>query len=94
MIISQEAAERDSQMNAARGYITEHDKRVIKLDRMRVAALRELYHTVANDNGMRLIYGGPVTKDEFIGAIIELEFPEIVQMRETYINLKTFPGGC
>jgi hypothetical protein len=68
-------------------YILEHDKRVVQLDRMPIASLRSIYRDLLTEAGTSLIYGGPVSRDEFISEIIELEFPQIRAARETYVNL-------
>ena len=70
-----------------RAYILEHDKRVVQLDRMPVAALRSLYRDLLTEAGTSLIYGGPVSRDEFISAIAELEFPQVRAAREAYVSL-------
>jgi hypothetical protein len=80
--------ELESQKLAATEYIRRHDKRVIQLDRLSVAALRDVYLTGLSHAGQQLVYGGPVDKDEFIRSIIELEFPDIARVRETYVNLR------
>jgi hypothetical protein len=70
-----------------KAYILAHDKRVIQLDRMPIASLRSIYRDLLTEAGTSLIYGGPVDKDEFISAIIELEFPEVRAAREAYVSL-------
>ena len=67
-----------------RAYITAHDKRVVRLDRMPVASLRSIYRDLLTETGASLVYGGPVSKDEWIGSIIEIEFPHIGAAREAY----------
>jgi hypothetical protein len=79
--------ELESRKLAATEYIRRHDKRVVQLDRMSVAALREVYRTDLSHAAQQLVYGGPVDKDEFIRSILELEFPDIARVRETYVNL-------
>jgi hypothetical protein len=70
-----------------KAYILAHDKRVIQLDRMPIASLRSIYRDLLTEAGTALIYGGPASKDEFIGAIAELEFPDIRAAREAYVSL-------
>ena len=67
-----------------RAYILAHDKRVVRLDRMPIASLRSIYRNLLTEAGTSLVYGGPVSKDEFIGAITETEFPDIRAAREAY----------
>ena len=67
-----------------RAYITAHDKRVVRLDRMPVASLRSIYRDLLTETGASLVYGGPVSKDEWIGSITEIEFPHIGAAREAY----------
>jgi hypothetical protein len=81
------AAELESRKLAAAEYIRRHDKRVVQLDRLSVVALREVYRTDLSHAAQQLVYGGPVDKDEFIRSIIELEFPDIARVRETYGGL-------
>jgi hypothetical protein len=68
-------------------YILAHDKRVIQLDRMPIASLRSIYRDLLTETGTSLIYGGPVSRDEFIGAIAEAEFPEVRAAREAYVQM-------
>jgi hypothetical protein len=68
-------------------YILAHDKRVVRLDRMPIAALRSIYRDLLTETGSALIYGGPVSRDEFISAVIDQEFPEDRAAREAYVNL-------
>ena len=70
----------------ARAYITEHDKRVKLLDRKTVAVLCSIYLAAMRDAGMIQVMGGPESKDEFISAIVEIEFPEIRTAREVYVQ--------
>jgi hypothetical protein len=65
-------------------YILAHDKRVVQLDRMSVPMLRREYNAALEGTGHALLYGGPVSKDEWVGAVIELEFPLITEARECY----------
>ena len=67
-----------------RAYITAHDKRVVRLDRTPIASLRSIYRDLLTEAGTSLVYGGPVSKDEWIGSIIEIEFPHIGAAREAY----------
>lgn len=69
-----------------RAYILAHDKRVVQLDRMPIASLRSIYRDLLTEAGTSLIYGGPVSRDEFISAVIELEFPEVRAAREAYVQ--------
>lgn len=82
-----EITEMESRKQAAIEYIKWHDRRVVQLDRMSVATLREVYRTDLSYAAQQLVYGGPADKDEFIRSIIELEFPDITTARETYVNL-------
>ena len=70
-----------------RAYITAHDKRVVRLDRTPIASLRSIYRDLLTEAGTSLIYGGPVSRDEFISAIAELEFPQVRAAREAYVSL-------
>ena len=65
-------------------YILAHDNRVKQLDRLTLTALRDLYGSALALEGMIQVYGGPVSKDEFVHAIIDVEFPEISAAREAY----------
>ena len=67
-----------------RAYILAHDKRVVRLDRTPIASLRSIYRDLLTEAGTSLVYGGPVSKDEWIGSIIEIEFPHIGAAREAY----------
>ena len=69
-----------------RAYILAHDKRVVRLDRTPIASLRSIYRDLLTEAGTSLVYGGPVSKDEFIGAITETEFPDIRAAREAYVK--------
>jgi hypothetical protein len=68
----------------ARDYIREHDNSVKGLSRRRISELRENYRTAQAHHGQETIYGGPVSKDEFISAILELEYPRISEARKIY----------
>ena len=69
-----------------RAYILAHDKRVVRLDRTPIASLRSIYRDLLTEAGTSLVYGGPVSKDEFIGAIAAIEFPDIRAAREAYVK--------
>jgi hypothetical protein len=64
----------------AKAYIIKHDNRVKQLSRMALPQLRTVLLACQRTN----VYGGPVSKDEFLAAIIEDEFPAISQARDTY----------
>lgn len=66
-----------------RAYITAHDKRVVRLDRLAVAHLNTIYSDAL---GNTLIYTGPMDRDELVSAIAEIEFPEIRAMRTAYVQ--------
>ena len=66
-----------------KAYITAHDKRVVRLDRMAVAHLSTIY---SGTLGSTLVYAGPMSRDELISAICEIEFPGIRAMREAYVQ--------
>jgi hypothetical protein len=70
-----------------KAYILAHDKRVVQLDRMPIASLRSIYRDLLTEAGTSLIYGGPVSRDEFISAVAEIEFPDIAAAREAYVSL-------
>ena len=67
-----------------RAYITAHDKRVVRLDRLAVAHLNTIWSDAL---GNTLIYTGPMGKDELVSAIAAIEFPRIGEAREAYVNL-------
>jgi hypothetical protein len=68
-------------------YILAHDKRVVQLDRMSVPMLRREYNAALEGTGHALLYGGPVDKDEWVSAVIEIEFPDITAAREAYVQM-------
>jgi hypothetical protein len=67
-------------------YILAHDTRVKQLDRMSAASLRDAYRGSLAGSGSALVYGGPESRDEFINAICEVEFPHIASAREAYVQ--------
>jgi hypothetical protein len=73
----------------ARTYIRAHDHRVIQLDRKPLGYLRNALALAQRANGLVTVFGGPVSRDEHISAIIELEYPDIRQAREVYVNAAT-----
>jgi hypothetical protein len=68
----------------AKAYITAHDNRVKLLDRMSAAMLRDVHRRALSAAGLVLVCGGPVSGDEFISAVVEIEYPEITDAREVY----------
>src|ERR1035441_9879644 len=69
-----------------KAYIIAHDKRVVRLDRMAVAQLSAVHSDAL---GNTLVYTGPMSRDELVSAIVELEFPEIRAARaarEVYVR--------
>jgi hypothetical protein len=72
-------------LNAAdpRAYIVAYDKRVLRLDRMAVAHLNTIYSGAL---GSTLVYAGPMSRDELVSAIAEIEFPQIRVAREAYVQ--------
>lgn len=48
---------------------------VKRISRMSKVALRELYTSDLREQNMYSLYGGPVSKDELIGALTELHYP-------------------
>lgn len=54
-------------------YTSRQSDRIQQLSRMRKAELAAEYRQVLRSKGQALIFGGPVTKDEFINAILTEE---------------------
>ena len=79
--------ELESRKLGATEYIKRHDGRVKELDRKSKAALRNIYLAEMGDANEILLMGGPQSHDELVNAIIEMEFPDIASVRETYVNL-------
>lgn len=75
----------------AREYIRRHDKRVKELHRKTIPVLKEFYVQGLMAAGQTPIFGGPVTRDEFIHAILELEYPDIEKARAAYSDGWSFP---
>jgi uncharacterized protein YciI len=71
----------------ARSYILAHDKRVKQLSRMSVSTLHRTYVEALAAAGQILLYGGAVSKDEHINAIIDAEFPRADEARADYYRL-------
>jgi predicted nucleic acid-binding OB-fold protein len=65
-------------------YLQEHNASAKGLGRRKVAELRENWRTAQAHHGQETIYGGPETKDEFINAILELEYPRLNEARTAY----------
>lgn len=82
-----EITELESRKLAATEYIRRHDRRVVQLDRMSIPQLRREYNAALEGTGHQLLYGGPVSKDEWVNAVIDVEFPDIATVRETYVSL-------
>jgi hypothetical protein len=68
----------------ARSYIQTHDNRVKELDRFGLNRLKQEFQRTLHRLGETLVYGGPVSKDEFVNAILELEYPQISEARKIY----------
>ena len=68
----------------ARSYIQTHDNRVKMLDRMTMDGLRRDDKAAMYRAGLKRLLGGPVSRDEFISDILELEFPDISEARRLY----------
>jgi hypothetical protein len=75
----------------ARTYLQEHNDSAKGLGRRKVAELRENWRTAQAHHGQETIYGGPVSKDEFINAILELEYPRISEARKIYSERYDWP---
>src|ERR1035441_4642600 len=58
-------------------YLLAHSKRVKQLDRMPLASLRAIWRQAQTDAGVIQIWNGPLSKDEFVNGIVEIEFPEV-----------------
>lgn len=58
-----------------------HNAYVKRLDRMTRAALASEYRREMAEHGMQSLFGGPVSKEEFIRALCELRYP-IVKLNE------------
>ena len=67
-----------------KAYIIHHDKRVKELGRMPAASLPAVYREALAKDGSALVYGGPESRDEFVNAIIEIEYPDVRAAREAY----------
>jgi hypothetical protein len=70
----------------AREYIRQHDNRVRFIDRKPNASLRSIYLSAMSDANLINVLGGPVSHDELVNAIIDLEFPDITAARSVYVN--------
>jgi hypothetical protein len=68
----------------ARAYILVHDGRAKRLSKMSVSVLHRTYIEALAAAGQILLYGGAVSKDEHINAILDAEFPRIAEARTDY----------
>ena len=67
----------------AKAYMIAHDRRVVRLDRLDVSTLNDLYFAAL---GNTLIHTGPMSHDELVSAVAAIEFPEIRTAREVYVQ--------
>lgn len=70
----------------ARQYIQEHDRQARRLNRTHVTDLRTQLKAQLRVKGREIIHGGPVSRDELINALLELQYPDIAQARSDYVN--------
>lgn len=59
----------------ARSLRTGHDAYVRRLDRMTKAAIAAEYRSEMRAAGRVSLFGGPVSKEEFLRALVELRYP-------------------
>jgi hypothetical protein len=59
-----------------------HDSYVKSIYRKPRATLAHMYRQELADQGIRLVYGGPASKDELISALVELRYP-LASMNES-----------
>jgi hypothetical protein len=72
-------------------YRKAHDVRVKKLYRMTMPTLRDIEQAHLARQGYQRVFGGPVSKDELISAILAVEYPAD-RMNETTHVLYHKPG--
>jgi hypothetical protein len=75
----------------ARAHRADHDNYAKAISRMTKAELAILYRREMAIRGTELLYGGPGSKDEFISAIMNLNYPAAL-MNETSHVLYHKPG--
>jgi hypothetical protein len=59
-----------------------HDGYVTSIYRKPKATLATMYRQELADRGMYSLFGGPMSKDEFISALVELRYP-LASMNES-----------
>ena len=64
-----------STAESAQAYRQAHDARVKELYRTALPALRDLERDQLARQGLRRVFGGPVSKDELVSAILATEYP-------------------
>lgn len=74
----------DATPQLARTYLIIHDTRVKKLDGKSPGVLNQVWRAALTMTGQECLYGGPQSKDELVGAIIDIEFPDASRAREIY----------
>jgi hypothetical protein len=76
----------------ARTLIKDHDAYVRVISRKTKTDLAALYRRELARRGRELLYGGPGSKDEFISAIVDLEYPLglMNEARQVYYTVTVF----
>ena len=59
----------------AKRFRIDHDTAARMLNRMSKAQLKTVFIRNMQERGMEMLYGGPVSKDELISAILAFEYP-------------------
>ena len=70
----------------AKSYILAQDKRIKQLSRMSLSTLKRTYLEALAVTGQILLYGGAVTKEEYLWEIICAEFPDRDEARKVYLQ--------
>lgn len=78
----------DATHETARAYLLIHDTRVVKLDSKTPDVLNSVWRQGLAMTGAECLMGGPQSKDELVGAIADMEFPDAARAREIYHEWK------
>lgn len=69
----------------ARNIRTQHDAMAKTLTRASKANLKRDYDTIQRAFGFETVHGGPASKDELIGAILDISFPRAAMDEASHV---------
>jgi hypothetical protein len=69
----------------AAAYRARHDARVKALSRLGATTLRELEGAQLAAQGVQRVAGGPASRDELVGAIVDAEFPRALMDEASHV---------